>query len=795
MNKDKEIIFFAYQGNNRNNADENVDAIHAAIKEYNRYQSTYEARSWEDYKKTTPINIDILEAINKSAVFVCDLSYSNHNVLFELGYAVGKNKEILILLNENINHSITTYKSSFLRNIRYTSFTNSQDIRSALQQKHQKSGLLKQYVNIIRSEDSINVFYIQSKIRNEPSLKLSQGIEKIRNKRNFSLVTDDTYEVSYQPFNWYLQNIYKSSHVIIHLLGTNIENSFPENANKSFIAGLAYGLGCKVLLTAPSQYKAPLDYEDILIQYSTSENLVEEVINWLDKNIPKIQKTEIKNIEDRELDLIKLGIGCEIAEYEKDALLNYFIETASYNEAVNRENSILVVGRKGTGKSAIYIKVSDELMKDNLNYIVNLRPESDELLEDVDLSKLYENPATKKTFFFSIWKQVIFSKLIQSICERLIAKPNDYSYSPAENAVIKFVEDHEQLIDMNAFGVMQHVSQKLNKGNSLKSPEILQDLYKNYLTPLIKLVKDYFNSINSKYYKIIVLADNLDRTWDSQNDLDVQAELIVSLLDVENKIKNELKNNRDEKFDVKIREIVFLRKDIFDYIIKTVPEPDKLTIMSHEINWEKYPNLLKRVIEDRFKYNLNLQNEGEVNTTWNNFFDISPKKTVRPFDVIKDIITCRPRDAIYFVSRLFESAVNSGHKKVESSDLNSAIESYTTFLNNNLIAETKAEYPEIVNILSKLQEQYGKKLEYSKFSRILASFGYKEEKMDKLVNVLLTNGYIICFYEKTREIISDIDTLKKILKEKKFLVFTNKVYVIAHAKYFLIKYKMSLSPF
>jgi len=783
--KEKELVFFAYKGKYKGTSDENVDAIYHAIRTYNQYQKKYLLKSWEEYKKTTAINIDVLNAINNCSIFVSDLSYFNHNVLFELGYAIGKNKKILILLNTNVSGASDMYENSFLKNIRYTPLINSQDIQNALKSENFDGDLITKFVNISNIDRGSNdLLYIRSKIKNQPSLDLSDTIDMLVAEQGFSLIDDDTQEVSYRPMNWYFQNLVKSKCLVMHLLGENMENASLENANNSFLAGLACSLKLKVLLVAPSKYSAPLDYHDILIQYASSDDLINSVIEWINKALyDSIVEAKVEKKEKHELNLIKLGIGCEVAEREKDGLQNYFIETASYFAALNQEKSILV-GRKGSGKSAIYIKIQQELANDKLSYIVDLKPESDELLEDVQLSKLFDSPVSKRSFFVSVWKLVIFSKLIASIYKRVKPKP-EHSNQSHDNEIIKFVEENERFIKMNVFGVVSEIHSQLNKSPGKDSPDILFELYRVYLAPLIRCVKNYFSSINAKYYKIVILADNLDKTWDSKNDLEIQSELIITLFEIENKIKNELRDVRDQ--DISLRKVIFLRKDIFEYILKLVDEPDKWTTSSHEINWENYPKLLKQVIDNRFKYILGLNDDIDIEETWKEFFDMNGKK--RPFQIIEDVITKRPRDAIYFVSRLFESAINNGNQKVGAQDLKYAIEIYTSFINKNLIAETKAEYPEIVEILSKLQEHHGKKLEYRKLKKILHSIGYNSQRQDAFIATLFEKDYMVGFDTATNSPFSDLDTLRAKLKEKRYFVFPNRVYVIAHAKYFFIKHR------
>ena len=278
MAQQQKIIFFAYKGRYDGYADDNVDSIKYAIVNYNQHQKKYVAKSWEEFRQTTPISHEILEAIDSCEVFTCDMTYFNHNVLFELGYAIAKDKFILILLNESIAGTKEKYQEFILKNIRYTPITNANSIQKALQQKNYQKDLLSKLVNPGNIQDkSIDIFYKQSKIANQASLELTEVINLFRSEKSCKVVSDDASEVGYKPLSWYFQNLVKSKIIIIHFLGKNVEGEFIENAENSFYAGIACGFGAEVLLVAPSKYKAPLDYHEILIQYREPTDLVETV--------------------------------------------------------------------------------------------------------------------------------------------------------------------------------------------------------------------------------------------------------------------------------------------------------------------------------------------------------------------------------------------------------------------------------------------------------------------------------------------------------------------------------------
>lgn len=775
-------VFFAYEGGHQ----ENADAIKAGIKEFNQHQSSYIAKTWEEMEVSGKIiNKCIMQEIDSCSLFACDLTYLNHNVLFELGYAIGRKKNLLILLNDSVDGAKSRYSGfNLLKNVGYESFNNYKHIQAALQKKDRiTSVLLDDLVNIDTADhNSYDIFYIASTIQNQASLNLTDMLKD----SPYSIIYDNSSEVEYQTLAWYIKSLMQASNIVIHLLGKDKIDFYQKNAEASLYAGIGCGLSKSVLLVAPSPFSAPIDYSDILVQYTDSAECASKAMDWLTGNVQAIVKAVSAESStdkfDKKLNLLKLGIGCEIAEEEKDALHSYFIEVDAYRKAFERKQSIFV-GRKGTGKSAIFIKLEADLDLDHNNYNIILKPDSEELLENLELSELYKSERAKKSFFYTVWKYVFYSKLFLSIYKKAENKTGVLT-EESQAKFIDFYTRNSKLLEHNFFGAIREIYRIVDGKGAIDDPSVLEHFYLKIMSELQELVKSYFNS--KKYFTINILADNLDKTWNANNDLSIQSEMILSLLEVSGKVEQEIVGKNPS--DSKINAIIFLRKDIFDYIRKLAREPDKLTIKSYEIDWISHPNLLKRMIEKRFEYVLNIHNES-VSNVWDDYF--STGKTA-PFDVIKDIVVLRPRDLIYFISKLFESAVNRDSEIVDNNDFLYAIEAYTRFLHNNLIAEMKAEHPKIEEILSKLQQNYGDNIEYGKFNNIVKDIGYKNEDVDQLLQSLFDKGYMIGVNERTKEVVNDLDTLIKLYNEKWLWLFKkNNIILIPHPDEFFIKYKKS----
>ncbi|MFH1086829.1 MAG: hypothetical protein V1772_13835, partial [Chloroflexota bacterium] len=108
--------FFAYASRPMAQAEVIGDAIRRISEES---RGTAEVVDWQSLRiggKT--IIKEITKAIDGSVGLACDLTYLNPNVLFEMGYAIGRGKQIWVCLDTNIRDAQDTYKrQALLRSI------------------------------------------------------------------------------------------------------------------------------------------------------------------------------------------------------------------------------------------------------------------------------------------------------------------------------------------------------------------------------------------------------------------------------------------------------------------------------------------------------------------------------------------------------------------------------------------------------------------------------------------------------------------------------------------------------
>jgi len=293
--------FFAYPSQTLSHA----EIIEQAIKELNKGK-VVEVKGWKEISATGKfVIIEICKQIDSCNLFLCDLTNLNNNVLFELGYAVARNKRIFIFLDTNIEEAIKDFKKfNLLTTIGYSQYSNTREIVEAFYKEKPyedlKSTLYSQVIESVINKQSkrfSTIFYLKSEIETEASLRLSRRVQdsKIR------YVTDDPKEVRMQPLSWYIEEVTNSFCVIAHLLAQDHKGCKQHNAKISFISGLAFGLDKYLLMLAHEPFNSPIDYKELLKTHNTPSKCQDTVNQWLsEKENSYVYKKKIEENYRRE---------------------------------------------------------------------------------------------------------------------------------------------------------------------------------------------------------------------------------------------------------------------------------------------------------------------------------------------------------------------------------------------------------------------------------------------------------------------------------------------------------------
>lgn len=486
--------------------------------------------------------------------------------------------------------------------------------------------------------------------------------------------------------------------VVCHLLSTEYRSWELHNAKHAFVAGLAHGLTKPLLMLAHEPYVSPIDYRDLLRVHRTAANAEAIFNDWLLPLIEQYEKrrsqaTQYEAESRAQGELRNIGIGDPVAEFESETVPDYFVTTAAYSEILHSKHSILV-GRKGSGKTATLYKLCAELGADPRNHVCVIKPVDYEL-EGLLETLRREIPRAEKGYLVeSFWKFLVLTELTKSVYDELLAKPDYYVRTGDESQLCEFVEQHRSLITPEFSSRLEAIINRLlelrvegnGEGDRIRISERLH-------SELIGKLRVLLGKVLSTKSKVIILVDNLDKTWTESADLEVLSEFLYSLLGISARIARDFSRDASKLNPISLFFTLFLRSDIHAAMIQFAKERDKLPV--RRLLWGD-PELLCRVVEQRFvSSGVHVSRPDEI---WDRYFTPTVAGiSVR--DYLMRVILPRPRDLIYLIKASLQFAINRGHIRIEEKDILSGELQYSRFALDSLLVEASPRIPNIEDLL------------------------------------------------------------------------------------------------
>lgn len=393
------------------------------------------------------------------------------------------------------------------------------------------------------------------------------------------------------------------------------------------------------------------------------------------------------------MELRDITVGEPIAEFESDSIPDYYVSTAAYMETLHAKYSI-VVGRKGTGKTATLYALTEELRSNPRNHVCVIKPVGYELEGLMIILRDESSRAEKGYLVESFWKFLLYTELTKSVYDELLGKPSYYVRTPAEAVLCEFIEQHQSLIapefsirlEMAVARIRECPRAPSADGQRLKLSELL---HFEMLARLRVLLGDVLQAKR----RVTLLLDNLDKAWNANGELPLLSDLLFGLLGVGQRVAEEFWRDASGRATVNLFFTLFLRSDIYTAMLQFAKERDKLPVRL--IMWSD-PELLKRVIEERFmKSGANIQFPREV---WERYF-VPAVGGIPTWEYIGQRILPRPRDLIYLIKSALQFAVNRGRTRVEEKDFSDGEKQYSRFALDSLTVEAGVRMANVEDLL------------------------------------------------------------------------------------------------
>lgn len=445
------------------------------------------------------------------------------------------------------------------------------------------------------------------------------------------------------------------------------------------------------------------------------------------------------------------------AKQEDNHRLFYFIEET---EKILKGERFYVIGRKGTGKSAIaeYItKLEDHsIFSEKLSF------------KQFPFNELYSLDNKKYTppnQYITIWKYIIYS----FICRMMIR--NQSIDSEIRSKLSKLYEPDpikslSRIISKwtaTEFGVGILGSEikvggerkdEFNLGSWEERTNLLEDIIEGYID-------------DSKYYVIFDELDEDYRIFESASELKHYEYLITSLFKAVQDIKGIFRNKSKS-----ICPIIFLRDDIYNLIRDT--DKNKWSDFICELEWDI--DIIKNMLAYRISKSIDIQsNILPFQVAWDKIFvrefvymGTSNYKRATIFDYMARSTQLRPRDFVRYIQVCAHKTADDGYNLINARTVKLTDKAFSNYLRNEIIDEIHAVLPDIENIFTIISQIRKWNFTINEFSRTYNEYlrkgTVKEKNLDYVLHTLFQFS-VIGTQPRNRK---DITFFKYLNKEARF---------------------------
>lgn len=418
---------------------------------------------------------------------------------------------------------------------------------------------------------------------------------------------------------------------------------------------------------------------------------------------------------------------------EKDPnLLQYFVQSTAFQRLHNKQKNF-VVGRKGSGKSAVRKKLEQVFSAEPTTHVINLSPKFNSIrniLNDKDISSGFG----QEIFFQHTWIRQI---LLDCLC--LVGHDAKGKYAKES---IEFAREVSVQLNRTSKDLVENISDVLSKikakaGNLGEFGLALEKELRNVAD--VDALEHHFRTIANEGAKFVVLIDDLDLGWDNS---DTANNLLLGLLSAVNYLSGLTQN---------MYACVFLREDVYEILITKTQHSDKYRNIE-KIRWDK--NDLVSILNERI--NFNRERDGLPKLT-HALYTVFPETigTSNSDNWLYERTLGRPRELIQ-LARYYTESVDSDQPSDEA--LKQSEQSYSEWKLDDLCTEYSNQYPGLVNIFS-----YWK----TKFFR--SKYHLKNTEIDDMLLTVLSEVELDTPWFKDISNETDISKLLQVLYEIGFL--------------------------
>lgn len=675
--------------------------LEETIRIFNAGKNRFTAHSWRaPVQKIGLIPNTVRASIDNCDVLFADITTLNFNVCYEIGYAIGKQRKVVLIANTAIDRSYSdlgTWGDTIFGTAEYVGYDNFEDLLQIME-KSEYHGIKYPYITAV--DRVFPIYFLEPDIKNDAAVKMRSRLKKHSKLR---ARVYDSYENGPLRIDEALNHTASALGVVGLIQPENIRSSRDNNIRIAFVAGFASSLRKKVCILNESANQVPMDLRDSIVQISAMSSIdgrMEEFCNDIRYAVSGYQFSNIGGAAPAVQAQLARHFSEFAAESEQEDLAKIYVYTPEYEAALSGDARV-VVGRKGSGKTALMYRLTSQLQgRSSRGYLVaQLAPEGYQIRRLKDELATLCSHGSAEYLLTSFWEAI----LILEICQKLI---EDYRQrSPQFVKDIKekmslILEDYanffpDDVVEMGDFAerfslVVDNVSSRFREmfsvefegdnGNdllNLDKSKILNLMYGELLPRMLEGIKDICIEHD---LKLRVLIDNIDKGIAAQGLDEVDAVVIRSLMDASRKIERWL-----QRRNVELASMIFLREDIYHSLVDMTSDRGKDNVL--RLDWTDN-RLLEQVVAARVGA-AGMKGAPDFRQSWNYFCN----DTVGFGDSWKYVLDrclMRPRFLIALLGQCMSSAfITARRTKIAEEDFIEGERRYSQWVTEQVAYELR----------------------------------------------------------------------------------------------------------
>lgn len=703
--------------------------IKAAVDKFNAADGTIELEPWQSMDVSgIPITNPIFDKISDGVFLAADITVLNENVAFEVGFAMGRQRRCLLFRNGSIvGDRDLIEKVGIFDTIGYEEYDNSDDLNGKLVARSDFAAIaIATQIN-----HTAPVYIVEPPRRTDVHTALVSRVKKARwMYRSFNPGEDVRLSVMDA-----VRHVAQSAGVITPLLSEGATDQREHNIRAMFVAGLALGLEIPTLIVHSGEYAPPIDARDLTKKFRHPDD-VRDIVQDFSLEITEYSQRSGEAVPTPDSMLTALRVGDPTAENEMTTLSAYYLATDDFQKSLRGEVN-LVVGRKGSGKTALFIQLRNNRRGNRQNIVVDLKPEGYQLVKLKERVLDFLTAGGRQHLITAFWEYLLLLEIAHKVLEKdRQAHLRDHRLTEKYRKLAEAYEGDalegdfsERLLSLSN-SLAQDFRQKFGGQSNVNitQQEVTEFLHKHDIKQLTALLADYLR------YKdgVWLLFDNIDKGWSVEGVSDTDIFVLRCLIDASRKLERDF-----QRRDLDFHSIVFIRDDVYSLLMSGSADYGKE--MRASLDWSDR-EMLAELLKRRIAHTLNEPQNVELGPIWSRIA-VSHYMGDSAVDHMIERSLMRPRNLIKIFRHSLSYAINLGHDKIQVEDIQRGLRTYSQDLVTEVDRELTDIFPKAKRLIYDFAEEDAE-FSYEDLIALCELAGLTREEGERVVSFLLYYGVV-----------------------------------------------------